>query len=202
MFSTRLESCLPVSSNLNCRLQPLSVWKSPKFVVRERFNWASMSRWLWTILLASFGKGRSKRHLHEALHHACHHNKRAKMALDRSSEYFRGPKPYIFFLSLRDEEFWRISLCPYRENSPHSPEPCSLTDQSFANSFEKGHPRNILVKLFQNLTWGFRKKEFLRISSCPYSEVTPIHQSHVNWRTKFHKHFWERSPKAHFFKII
>ena len=40
-------------------------------------------------------------------------------------------------------------------------------------SFEKGHPRNIPVKLFQNLTSGFGEKSFLRISSCPYSAKSP-----------------------------
>ena len=39
--------------------------------------------------------------------------------------------------------------------------------------FEKGHPRNIPVKLFQNLTRGFGEKSFLRISSCPYSAKSP-----------------------------
>ena len=39
--------------------------------------------------------------------------------------------------------------------------------------FEKGHPRNIPVKLFQNLTSGFGEKRFLRISSCPYSAKSP-----------------------------
>ena len=39
--------------------------------------------------------------------------------------------------------------------------------------FEKGHPRNIPVKLFQNLTSGFGEKSFLRISSCPYSAKRP-----------------------------
>ena len=34
---------------------------------------------------------------------------------------------------------------------------------------QKGHPRNNLVKLFQILTSGFGKEEFLRISLCPYS---------------------------------
>ena len=38
--------------------------------------------------------------------------------------------------------------------------------------FEKGHPRNIPVKLFQNLTSGFGE-DFLRISSCPYSARSP-----------------------------
>ena len=39
--------------------------------------------------------------------------------------------------------------------------------------FEKGHPRNIPVKLFQNLTRSFGEKDFLRISSCPYSARSP-----------------------------
>ena len=29
--------------------------------------------------------------------------------------------------------------------------------------FEKGHQRKIPVKLFQNLTFGFREKDFLKI---------------------------------------
>ena len=41
--------------------------------------------------------------------------------------------------------------------------------------FEKGHPRNIPVKLFQNLTSGFGE-DFLRISSCPcIVQEAPIH---------------------------
>ena len=39
--------------------------------------------------------------------------------------------------------------------------------------FEKGHTRNIPVKLFQNLTSGFGEEDFLRISSCPYSARSP-----------------------------
>ena len=39
--------------------------------------------------------------------------------------------------------------------------------------FERGHFRNISVKLFQNLTSGFGEKSFLRISSCPYSAKSP-----------------------------
>ena len=30
-------------------------------------------------------------------------------------------------------------------SSPHSPEPCSWTDQNFTNIFESGHFRNISV---------------------------------------------------------
>ena len=51
--------------------------------------------------------------------------------------------------------------------------------------FEKDHPRNIPVKLFQNLTSSFGEEDFLRISSCPYIvQAAPIHQSHVFWRIK------------------
>ena len=39
--------------------------------------------------------------------------------------------------------------------------------------FEKGHPRNIPVKLFQNLTSSFGEENFLRISSCCYSARSP-----------------------------
>ena len=42
--------------------------------------------------------------------------------------------------------------------------------------FEKGHPRNIPVKLVQNLTSSFGEKKFLRISSCPYSAKSPHSQ--------------------------
>ena len=58
------------------------------------------------------------------------------------------------------EDFLRISSCPYSARSPHSPEPCLWMDQNFANIFEKGHQRNILVKLFQNLTSSFGEENF------------------------------------------
>ena len=130
--------------------------------------------------------------------------------------------------SFREEDFLRISSCPYSARNPHSPEPCLWTDQNFTNIFgkgspkehsceiisksdqqfrrrrffqefhvpivqeapihqshiygwikilrtifEKGHLRNIPVKLFQNLTSSFREEDFLRISSCPYSARGP-----------------------------
>ena len=48
-----------------------------------------------------------------------------------------------------------------------------IDKSKFCEVFEKGHPRNIPVKLFQNLTSGFGEKSFLRISSCPYSAKSP-----------------------------
>ena len=59
--------------------------------------------------------------------------------------------------------------------------------------FEKGHPRNIPVKLFQNLTSGFREEDFLRISSCPYIvQEAQIHQSHVFGRIKISRTSFEK----------
>ena len=73
----------------------------------------------------------------------------------------------------REEEFLRISSCLYTARSPHYLEPCLLTDQNFANIFEKGHPNNIPVKLYQNLTSSFGEEDFLRISLYPYSARSP-----------------------------
>ena len=39
--------------------------------------------------------------------------------------------------------------------------------------FEKGHSRNISIKLFQNLTSTFREEDFLGVCSCPYSQSSP-----------------------------
>ena len=47
-----------------------------------------------------------------------------------------------------------------RARIPHSPEPCLLSYkifEQFRTVFEKGHPWNISVKLFQNLSSGFRE---------------------------------------------
>ena len=56
--------------------------------------------------------------------------------------------------------------------------------------FEKGHSRNIPMKLFQNLTSSFEEEDFLRISSCHYSARAPIHQSHVYGRIKISPTFF------------
>ena len=80
----------------------------------------------------------------------------------------------------------------YGARSPNSSEPCLRRDQNFATLFEKGHPRNIPGKLFQNLTSSFRE-DFLRISSCPYIvQEAPIHQSHVFGRIKISRTSFEK----------
>ena len=67
---------------------------------------------------------------------------------------------------------------------------------------EKDHPRNIPVKLFQNLTTSFGE-DFLRISSCPYSARSPHSPQPCLWTDKnFAKNFWKGSPKEHSCEII
>ena len=75
--------------------------------------------------------------------------------------------------SFGEEDFLRISSCPYSARSPHSPEFVYGRIEISRTFFEKGHPRNIPVKLFKNLTSSFGEKDFLRISSCPYSARSP-----------------------------
>ena len=69
--------------------------------------------------------------------------------------------------------------------------------------FEKGHPRNIPVKSFQNQTWGFREEDFLRISSCLYSARSSHSPGPCLWTDQnFANKFWKGSPKEHSYEII
>ena len=68
--------------------------------------------------------------------------------------------------------------------------------------FEKGHQRNIPVKLFQNLT-SSSGGDFLSISSCPYSARSPHSQEPCLWTDQnFANNFWKGSPKEHSCEII
>ena len=68
--------------------------------------------------------------------------------------------------------------------------------------FKKGHPRSNSVKLFQNLTIGFRE-DFLRIPSFLYSASSP-HSPEPHFLTdqNFTNNFWKGSPKEHICEII
>ena len=104
--------------------------------------------------------------------------------------------------SFGEEDFLRSSSCPYSARSYHSPDPCLWTDQNFANIFEKGHLRNIPLKLFQNLTSSFGEN-FLRISSCPYSARSPHSPEPCFWADQnFANNFLKGSPKEHSCEII
>ena len=72
--------------------------------------------------------------------------------------------------------------------------------------FENGHPRNIPVKSFQNLSSGFREEDFLRILHVRIVQEALIHQSHVFGRIKISRIIFEKGhPKgtflSNYFKI-
>ena len=68
--------------------------------------------------------------------------------------------------------------------------------------FEKGYPRDIPVKLFQNLTSGYGEEDFLRISSCLYSARRPHSPEPCLWTDQnFANNFWKGSCKEHFCEI-
>ena len=67
------------------------------------------------------------------------------------------------------EDFFRITSCCYVQEAPiHQSNGYGWIKIS-QTIFRKGHPRKVPVKLFQNLSRGFKEEDFLRISSCPYS---------------------------------
>ena len=79
---------------------------------------------------------------------------------------------------------------------------CFSADTNFANNFEKGKPRKISVKIFQNLTSSFRE-EFLRISSCLYgvNSPRPLEPSFLTDQN-FMNNFSKKLPKGYFCEII
>ena len=79
----------------------------------------------------------------------------------------------------------------YSARTLHSLIPCLLTNQNFKNNSEKGHSRNISMRLFQHLTNSFRE-DFLGIGLCSYSQVAPIHQSHVHGQIKISLTIFQR----------
>ena len=75
--------------------------------------------------------------------------------------------------SFGEDDFLRISSCPYIVQEAPIHQSHNFGQIKISQTvFEKGHPRNILVKLFQNLTSGFGEDR-LRISSCLYSARSP-----------------------------
>ena len=91
------------------------------------------------------------------------------------------------------EDFLRISSCHYSARSSHSPESCLWTDQNFANNFWKGSPKEHSCEIISKSDKEVRKRNFLRISSCPYIlQEAPIHQSQVFWRIKISQTIFEK----------
>ena len=106
-------------------------------------------------------------------------------------------------ISFGEENFLEISSCPYIvHKAPIHQSHVFRRIKISQTTFEKGHPRNIPVKLFQNLTNGFGEED-LRISSCPNSARSPNSPQPCLWTDQnFANNFWKGSPKEHSCKII
>ena len=105
--------------------------------------------------------------------------------------------------SFEEEDFSRISSCPYSARSPHSPEPYLWTDQNFANTFWKGSPKEHSCEIISKSDQQFRRGDFLRISSCPYSARSPNSPEPCLWMDQnFTNNFWKGSPKEHSCEIF
>ena len=101
--------------------------------------------------------------------------------------------------SFREEDFLRISLCPYSARSPHSPEPCLWTDQNFANISKKGHPRNIPGKFFffkigpavpEMFKELLKKFHFVAMATRVFGGI------------KFCEQFYRGPPKEHSYQVL
>ena len=81
--------------------------------------------------------------------------------------------------------FLRICSCLYSECSPHSLEPCLMTDQNIVNTFWEGslkeHSCEIISKSDQRFRRGRFLKTFFLSVQC---KKAPIYQNHVYWLIK------------------
>ena len=124
--------------------------------------------------------------MHEAPIHQSHVYRRIKILRIIFEKGHKRNIPVKLFQNLicsfGEEGFLRISLCPYimQEASIHQSHVFGRIKIS-QTIYEKGHPRNIPAKLFQNLTSGFGEEDFLRISSCPFSARSPRSQEPCLW---------------------
>ena len=95
--------------------------------------------------------------------------------------------------SFEEEDFLRISSCPYSARSPIHQSHVYGRIKISRTFLEKGHLRNIPVKLFQNLTSSFGEEDFLRFSSCPYSARSPHSPVPCLWTDQnFANNFFEK----------
>ena len=106
--------------------------------------------------------------------------------------------------SFGEEDFLRISSCPYSARSPHSPEPCLWMDHNFASNFWKGSPKEHSCEIISKSDKQFRRRRFFKnffMSLC--SARSPISSEPCFWADQnFRNKFWKGSPKEHSCKII
>ena len=108
----------------------------------------------------------------------------------------------ILTSSFGEDFFWEFLHVRIVQNAPIHQSHVYSRINLLRTSFEKGHPRKIPVKLFQNWTSGFREEDFFRSSYCPYSARSPHSPEPCIWIDQNFANIFKRSPKEHSCEII
>ena len=98
--------------------------------------------------------------------------------------------------SFREEDFLRISSCPYSARSPHSPEPCFLVDHNFANNFLRGSPKEHSCEIISKSDQQFQRRRFLKILLKKFNVIAMA--TRVFDGIKFCEHFLKRTSQGTF----
>ena len=91
------------------------------------------------------------------------------------------------------KDFLSVSSCLYSARSSHSPEPCFGWIKISRTVFEKGHPRNIPVKLFENPTSSSRRF----VKNCLKTSISLPWQPEFLMESNSANNFWRGPPKEH-----
>ena len=140
----------------------------------------------------------------KSLPHGGHVFQRIKISLTIFEKgHTRNNLEQILTSGFGEQDFLRISSCPYSAKCPYLPEPCSFTDQTFTNNFSKGSPKENSCEIISKSDQRSQRKFFLRISSCPYSaRITHSPESCLWTDQNFVNNFLKGSPKEHSCEII
>ena len=109
--------------------------------------------------------------------------------------------------SFGEKDFLRITSCPsIVQEAPIHQSHVFRWIKILQTMFEKGHPRNIPVKLFQNLTSSFGEEDFLRIFFMSIKcKKPPFTSAMFMDGSKFHEQFLKRVTQGiflwNYFKI-
>ena len=103
----------------------------------------------------------------------------------------------FFFLNLTSsygqEDFLRISSCPYSARSLHSPQTCFLVDQNFVNTLWKGSPKEHSCEIISKSDQRFQRRRFLK--NCLKNSISLPWQPEFLMESNSVNNFWRGPPK-------
>ena len=98
-----------------------------------------------------------------------------------------------------EDDFLKISSCPYSARSPHSPEPCLRTNQNFKNSFWKGSPKEHSCEIISKSDQQFQRRRFFKNFFMSVKCKKPPFTRAMFWDgSKFRQHFLKRVTQGTF----